>query len=383
MSQELKTGKKRKANGLGTTYKIKGTNSYKTVIRSHGRVVMGTAKTAQESRSKARARLAALPTFEAGVVVRNVGLTTGQFIDKWLTEEHSRNVAEKTLLRYRGLLKYHIDPAIGQIPLQHLNKGHIESMLKAMEVAGQSPRSRQQAQALLSGALSAACVHKIIVTNAAKEVSKIQLNKKPITPLNGDEVKKLLDSARGTFMCARLHIALLLGLRQGEALGLLVKDIDFDNGSISVTKQIVKVGNQIDERPLKTTASIRQISLPKHTLDALKEHLVILDKMKSEAGISWNDHGLLFPNSVGDPLNAKVDYSRWIKVLQSCGIKRRSLHNARHTAGTLLYDGNVGIETIRRILGHSSVLMTSNTYVHNSEKPLRVAAAQLDLILDE
>jgi integrase len=82
-------------------------------------------------------------------------------------------------------------------------------------------------------------------------------------------------------------------------------------------------------------------------------------------------------------LEASVDYSRWHNVLDQCGLTRRSLHNARHTAGTLLYENNVGIETIRRILGHSSVLITSNTYVHNAEKPLREAATTIDSFLSD
>jgi integrase len=56
------------------------------------------------------------------------------------------------------------------------------------------------------------------------------------------------------------------------------------------------------------------------------------------------------------------------------------LHNARHTAGTLLYANDVGIETIRRVLGHSSVGLTSRTYVHNAEKPLRHAAERMNNI---
>jgi integrase len=75
-----------------------------------------------------------------------------------------------------------------------------------------------------------------------------------------------------------------------------------------------------------------------------------------------------------------LDYQRWQAALDSCGIPRRSLHNARHTAGTLLYANDVGIETIRRVLGHSSVGLTSRTYVHNAEKPLRQAAESMNNI---
>jgi len=252
-----------------------------------------------------------------------------------------------------------------------------------MEVGGQSPRSRQQAQALLSGALSTAVKNKLILSNPAKEVSKITLNKKTITPLTGDEVKTLLHNSMGTFMCARLHIALLLGLRQGEALGLSIDDIDFESSTLSVYKQVEKINGAVVHRPLKTSTSMRSLVIPARSLDVLRDHLKIIENMKNTAGVAWKENGLFFPNGHGEPLNSKVDYNRWLKALKKAGIKRRSLHNARHTAGTLLYNSNIGIETIRRILGHSSVLMTSNTYVHNSEKPLRAAAREIDTFLDD
>ena len=100
--------------------------------------------------------------------------------------------------------------------------------------------------------------------------------------------------------------------------------------------------------------------------------------MRLAAGTKWSDNDLVFPNREGSFQQPKLDYQRWQAALDSCGIPRRSLHNARHTAGTLLYANDVGIETIRRVLGHSSVGLTSRTYVHNAEKPLRQAAESMN-----
>ena len=126
---------------------------------------------------------------------------------------------------------------------------------------------------------------------------------------------------------------------------------------------------------------MRTIALATATIEVLKNHKQIIETMMQEKGSGWEDNDLVFPSAFGKPLEASVDYSRWHTVLDQCGLTRRSLHNARHTAGTLLYENNVGIETIRRILGHSSVLLTSNTYVHNAEKPLREAATTIDSFL--
>ena len=223
----------------------------------------------------------------------------------------------------------------------------------------------------------------MIGNNPAKEVPNIALSKKLITPLTSVEVKQALASVAGTFMEARLHLAVLCGLRQEEALGTRWSDIDFEKGLLTVTNQIQTINGVKTFVKLKTASSMRTIALATGTLEVLKNHMEIVDGMKREEGVDWDENDLIFPSASGRPLEASVDYSRWHTVLDQCGLTRRSLHNARHTAGTLLYENNVGIETIRRILGHSSVLITSNTYVHNAEKPLRDAATTIDSFLSD
>jgi integrase len=103
--------------------------------------------------------------------------------------------------------------------------------------------------------------------------------------------------------------------------------------------------------------------------------------MRLEAGENWQDLNLVFPNRKGGFLQQKVDYSRWIRALSSCNIPIRRLHDARHTAGTLLFAHGEGIETIRRFLGHSTVNLTSKTYVHNADAPMKSAAQTLNKVL--
>jgi integrase len=129
---------------------------------------------------------------------------------------------------------------------------------------------------------------------------------------------------------------------------------------------------------LKTTRSKRTIVLSEETLRVLYNHFNIIQKYKSNGGSNWNENNLVFPNIDGSPRSATTDYAQWQRALKFCGIPPRRLHDARHTAATLMYSQGVGIETISRALGHSSSAITSRLYVHNAEEPLRVAAETLN-----
>ena len=373
----MNTSKSRKANGQGHTYKVG--NSWKTVITSQGRTVTATAKSQQESKRRAKEKLVQLPIANTGKAMGSFKVTLGEFLLPWLDNTHKNAIASTTYRRYRGLAVRNIIPALGNIPLHKITKRDISTFMSSMATHGIGPRSQNQALALISKAMKGAVDAGIIVSNPAQGMAKTAEKKTQITPLNETQVLALLDSTKGTFMHARLHIA-FCGLRQGEALGLTWADIDFDEELMHVHQQSQVVDGVRKLVRLKTDSSVRNVVLSSSAIDSLKHHKTIVSQMRLAAGSEWSDNDLIFPNRVGGLQQPKLDYDRWQDALASCGIPKRSLHNARHTAGTLLYANDVGIETIRRVLGHSSVGLTSRTYVHNAEKPLRHAAASMDLI---
>ena len=371
----------RKGNGQGHTYKVG--NSYRTVIRCGDHSITAMAATAQDSRKKAKLKLESMPNILAKrSALPSARLTIGTFLLGWLEEEHKHNIAHSTYKRYRALLVHHIEPVIGDLELQKATPSDISKVISSMREAGQSPRSQQQARALLSVGLGEAENKGYIALNPVKKV-RIPTNRgREIEPLAIEEVKRLLETYEGTYMSARLHIALLAGLRQGEALGLRWQDIDFDLATLEVRNQVQRIDGRLQLTGLKTDRSRRFIALTGGSLESLRQHQQIVESMKKVCGDSWQENDLVFPHIDGTFHPAILDYNSWKRCLRLCGIKQRRLHDARHTAATLMYAQGVGIEVISRALGHSSSAITSKLYVHSAIQPQRAAAHLMSELIE-
>ena len=363
----------RKANGQGYTYKS-GT-SFRTIIKHNGYVVTAMARTAQDSRQRAKEKLALLPSVK---LTRNSAsiekLKLSEFLLDWLDNEHQHNIAHSTYKRYRSLATHHINPLIGSYNLCKLTPKIVNWFLSQMRNSGQSVRSLQQARALLSISLGEAENQGIIQSNPVRKVKNPQGGEREINPLTIDEVKRLLNAYNETYLSARLHLALICGLRQGEALGLRWRDVDLDSGVIQIRNQIQIINGKQAFTTLKTERSRRNIVLTESTKIAFLSHKRLVERIFIKADGNWEELDLVFPRANGTPRSPQTDYDEWTKALKLCGIEPRRLHDARHTAATLMYSQGVGIETISRALGHSSSAITSRLYVHSAEEPLRKAA---------
>ena len=373
------THKSRKPNGQGYTYK--NGNSYRTVIQHNGHTITASAKSIQESKRLAKEKVLGLPLNKQGLILKQNKTPLADFLNEWLETDHKNHIAYSTYARYLSLAKNHINPLIGHYYLQDLTPRLLTWLLSEMKTNGQSARSQQQARALLSIALKAAEEQELIEANPVRKVRNPQNREGQINPLMIEDVKRLLKTYEGTFLSLRLHIALLCGLRQGEALGLRWSDIDIQRGTIHIVHQMQKIEGKYAFTDLKTHRSRRTIVLGQETLKAISTHRKLIEKYKENTGTSWQELDLVFPKEDGSPRSANTDYDQWQNALKLCGIAPRRLHDARHTAATLMYSQSIGIETISRALGHSSSAITSRLYVHSAEEPLRKAATVMNRLL--
>jgi len=360
---------RRKSNGFGHTYRVG--NSWKTVIRYQGRVITANSPIKAESRRRAREKYEIAISGGKKVLPANKKISVATYFINWLDNEHRESIAPTTYRRYSSLMNTHIVPVIGKIQLTTLTRNDLSKVLTKMSANGQSTRSQQQARAVLMLVCREAFESGVLNQNPSLGLRSIKVQTSSAVPLTIVEVKRLLATFIGTELGARLHIALVCGLRQGEALGLRWSDIDLTQRTLNVRQQLIVLGGQTFFAPLKTSRSQRTIILTEETIRALEVH-----REKQEGRPL-----LVFPRKNGEPLSPHTDYANWKRALQLCGIAPKRLHDARHTAATLMYSQGIGIEVISRALGHSTSAITSKLYVHSAEEPIRKAAEVINQLL--
>jgi integrase len=154
-------------------------------------------------------------------------------------------------------------------------------------------------------------------------------------------------------------------LRQGEALGLAWNAVDLDVGTLTMRQALQRQpGNGLVPVQPKSRAGRRTIALPGPLRDALRAHRTAQLAERLAAGSLWQDNGLVFCQVDGRPIGPCNDHRAWRALLADAGVRQARLHDARHTAATLLLQQGVPARVAMEILGHSQISLTLGTYSH-------------------
>ena len=136
-----------------------------------------------------------------------------------------------------------------------------------------SPRTVQYVHVTLHKALKQAVLDGLIPQNAAEAVKPPQVRREEMRPLTPEQVKALLEAARGDRLEALYLLAVTTGLRQGELLGLKWEDVNLEEGKLQVRRTLATAKGGPALTAPKTTKSRRSVSLTRSSVDALRSHL--------------------------------------------------------------------------------------------------------------
>ncbi|MFO7531660.1 MAG: site-specific integrase [Candidatus Limnocylindrales bacterium] len=175
--------------------------------------------------------------------------------------------------------------------------------------------------------------------------------------------------------------ALGTGLRQGELLGLRWEDIDVPKARLTVRHTLQRVDGELVLLEPKTERSRRTIALPEIVVSALRGHRTRQKMERLVAGPRWVATGHVFTTSLGTPLDAATVTRAFQRALKQAGLPHRRFHDLRHSAATFLLAQGFGLEDVKNLLGHSTIVLTSNTYGHVLEQRQHDMARGMDAVL--
>lgn len=269
-----------------------------------------------------------------------------------------------------------IQPQLGYLPasFSHQDPRHVELDRPRHEQRrgqdrGLSARTVCYAHTVLRRALKQAVRWKYIPRNPCDDADPPKVQKDEMRPLDQEQARRLLDTAGQSGPDGapdRFHalyvLAIHTGMRPGELLALKWEDADLEAGILSINRTLSISG---EFAAPKTAKSRRRIRLTAGSVAALRAHRKRQLEERMRLSSLWRDHGLVFPSTVGTPLNYR-NVARAFKDL----LKRASLpstvrlYDLRHTCATLLLARNVHPKYVQELLGHASITLTLDTYSH-------------------
>jgi len=354
----------------------------------------------------------ALNDVQAGVELtsREVPLVK-DWLKTWLGVV-ARTCKDSTMASYESDVYRHAIPVIGEVRLDRLTTEHVEHLYDLLYAKGLSTSTVSGTHRTLRAAFNEAVKRSWMVRNPVKNARPRKVQEGEHPPLTVEEAKRVLAVARERRNAARWTVALSLGLRQGEALGLRWCDVDLEAGYLYVRKALarerykhgcapVHLEPTCGEKPIKCPARIggglrlidpksdagkREVKLPKTLAKALATHKTAQAGERLKAGTAWagpppgDDACYVFANLIGKPIGSKQDWEEWTAILKLAGVDHRRLHDARHTAATMMLLMGVHPRSVMAAMGWSSMSMVQR-YQHVPSQLLDEIAEGMEAVL--
>ena len=326
--------------------------------------------------------LSAMRDHQQGVGSASERLTVEQFLAKWLEEFVKKRRRAKTYSSYAEMARLYLVPGLGRYRLSRLSAPQIDAFLNRKLEEGLSTRTVQYMHAVLRSAYSRAVKWHLVGANPARLADAPTVRRDEIQPLTPEDARQFLNASRGDRLEALYSVAIAAGLRPGESLGLRWDDVDLDRRLLRVRSSVQRIkGAGLVVEELKSEHSKRTINLPQVCIDALRGHKERQDNERDLAGERWEEHGLVFPNTLGKPLEPRNVVRSFKHRLGALGLPDARFYDLRHTCASFLLAQGVEPRVVMEILGHAHYSFTMKTYAHVLPTMRQAAAARMDEVL--
>lgn len=333
-----------------------------------------TKKEAEEKRTKAKVLLG------CGYDVGD-NTTFRQMAELWLEEYKAKNkLHTRTKETTEGVFNRYILPAIGDMKIREIKPAHIDRMLLGISHLSRSTQSKVLTYS--SAVFNKAVENDIIPRSPTFNKKPTADDPRKVKPLTDAQCEALLKATKGTRVYPFIVVCLFCGLRKGEALGLMWKDIDLDKRLIKVERSIVfPVSNRQGEinLDLKTDAANRVIPMSPEVYTVLKQEKlksrsVYVFSMRNGSFLSkesfrsmWN---MVSMRTIGGPATGHS-----VKATLDFHVHP---HQLRHTCCTRWIANGMTPKEAQYLMGHASPDITMGVYAdYRAQQDLEKTAEKI------
>lgn len=304
------------------------------------------------------------------------------WLDEWLKVKKVR-VKEPTYIRYRNSIENHIKPHLGKYPVERISAALIENFAQYLlengrldKTGGLSEKSVLDILTIVKEAIKYTNTLGIS-TSCQIEFIPLRCKQKEMRVLSQKESKILVSylTVESDVYKFGIFLALYTGIRIGELCALQWKDWSFDTKTIHISKTMQRLQKVERNEEKKTHVIVVEAkSKSSHRLIPLPDFILeIASKYKQPPNC------YVISTERGKFTEPRVMQYQFKKCMDLCGIKDVNFHALRHTFATRCIESGFDVKTLSEILGHSSVKITLDKYVHSSLELKRINMEKLQL----
>lgn len=318
------------------------------------------------SRAEKRQR-AALEAAEAAKIV-----TLRQYGEKVFMPAKTLTTTENTRASFQGNLDKWVYPAIGDIKLPEITSAQISALLLDMQGKGKAHATVVKVYTILNSLFKMAYLSDMIARNPMDKVERPKPRKDEIKPqtaqaYTAQEVRDILTALEGEPLKWRAFIHLLIdtGVRRGEALAVQWEDIDFQENTILICRNLCYTPDKGIYLDTPKNGRCRMVDVGEDTLQLLKQ---IREQQGAGGRYIFTQDNSLEPMHPTSPTHYFRQFSK------RNGIKDFHPHKLRHTFASVAITAGADVVSVSETLGHSDTAVTLRMYTHANDESRRRAS---------
>ncbi|MEV4938910.1 tyrosine-type recombinase/integrase [Streptomyces zaomyceticus] len=325
-------------------------------------------------------RRALLDKVDNGVPVPTRSMKLSEWLPYWLDNIVKPRRKKTTAAKYEVHIRLYLVPMLGSKRLESLGVTDVRRFLVQVEKKT-SAATAKESHRVLRTALTAACHEELVSRNVATLVEPPTVAARELSPWSLDETLDFLTAARKDPLYAAFVLAIALGFRRGEVVGLRWENVDLDKREIRVRTQRQRVAGEVYEDDPKGRRRKQTLPLPAICVAPLRWQRMRQAADRDRLGEFWEDTGYVFTTRTGKPIEPRNLYRSFTRVAKNADLRVVRLHDARHGTATLLTAAGVPPRVVMEILGHSQIAVTMNVYTHVVQDTQREAMSHMDRLL--